>query len=386
MAKHKSTIEKRVKDISNRSIDTIGFQQTPNLLKLDKRVSSPPTYSTNIPNCKKAASPTNSPMPKSPNNLPQRTNSTRPKTAPVNSLNVDPKLANLILNDVLIDKPTVNWDDISGLEQVKATLRETVILPALKPELFTGLRTPPRGILLFGPPGTGKTLLAKALAFEAKCTFFSISASSLMSKFMGESEKLVRTLFQLAKELSPSIIFIDEIDSILKGRTDSEHEGSRRLKTEFLLQFDGVGSQSDTKRVLVMGATNRPQELDEAARRRFVKRVYIPLPDSETRLQLINKSLKGTLHSLTDAQINQLVDSTEGYSGSDLTALIKDAAMGPLRQLGDGGTFLNATVDSIPPITYADFDKSLKIIRKSVGPESLEEYSNWNNEFGSAGL
>ncbi|KAF9947892.1 hypothetical protein BGZ70_002449, partial [Mortierella alpina] len=181
--------------------------------------------------------------------------------------NIDNKLANMILNEVMIDGATVTWDDIAGLSFAKQALKEIVILPALRPELFTGLRAPAKGVLLFGPPGTGKTMLAKAVSQESKATFFSISASSLTSKYVGESEKLVRTLFAIAQELQPSVIFIDEVDSILTERSENEHEASRRLKTEFLLQFDGAGSNSDD-RVLVMGATNRPQELDEAARRR----------------------------------------------------------------------------------------------------------------------
>ncbi|KAF9353556.1 hypothetical protein BGX26_008683 [Mortierella sp. AD094] len=294
--------------------------------------------------------------------------------------NIDTKLANMILNEVLVDGATITWDDIAGLLFAKQALKEIVILPALRPELFTGLRAPAKGVLLFGPPGTGKTMLAKAVAQESKATFFSISASSLTSKFVGESEKLVRTLFAVARELQPSVIFIDEIDSILTERSENEHEASRRLKTEFLLQFDGAGSNSDD-RVLVMGATNRPQELDEAARRRFVKRIYIPLPEYDTRQALLTKLLSGQSYNISASEMQRLVQKTEGYSGSDLTALAKDAALGPLRSLGE--TLLDTPADQVRPIQYQDFEQALHTIRPSVSPQSLHAFEEWNREYGA---
>ena len=227
-----------------------------------------------------------------------------------------------ILDEVLSVKPNVTWDDVAGLDAAKLALHEIVVLPNLRPELFTGLRTPAKGVLLFGPPGTGKTMLAKAVAHESKATFFSISASSLTSKHFGEGEKLVKALFDVARQNTPSIVFIDEIDSILTQRSESEHEASRRLKTEFLLQFDGVGT-SNEDRILILAASNRPQELDEAALRRFVKRVYIPLPEGATRKALLVHLLKEHKHSLSENDIQRLVASTEGYSCSDLTALGK---------------------------------------------------------------
>lgn len=240
--------------------------------------------------------------------------------ARLRNVNVDTAMANRILNEVLLDKPGIEWDDIAGLEAAKQALKEIVILPFLRPDLFVGLRRPAQGVLLYGPPGTGKTLLARAVATQCNALFFSISASSLTSKFVGESEKLVRTLFTIARHLQPAIIFIDEIDSILAARSDNEHESSRRLKTEFLVQFDGMGSSQDD-RVLIIGATNRPTELDEAARRRFVKRIYIPLPDSATREQLLRHLLRSQNHNLSDSELRSIAALTDGFSGSDLTAL-----------------------------------------------------------------
>ncbi|CAM9966911.1 unnamed protein product, partial [Scytosiphon promiscuus] len=171
------------------------------------------------------------------------------------------ELEEKILEDMLDSSPGVTWDSIAGLEYAKQTLQETVILPNLRPDLFTGLRAPARGVLLYGPPGTGKTMLAKAVATESGYTFFNISASSLTSKYVGEGEKMVRTLFTVARDRQPAVVFIDEIDSVLSARGEGEHEASRRLKTEFLVQLDGVGGADGggDERLLVLAATNLPQ-------------------------------------------------------------------------------------------------------------------------------
>lgn len=213
----------------------------------------------------------------------------------------------------------------------KQALQEMVILPAVRPELFTGLRSPAKGLLLFGPPGNGKTLLARAIATECSATFFNISAATLTSKYVGDGEKLVRALFSVARKLQPSIIFIDEIDSLLSERNTGEHEASRRLKTEFLVEFDGLPSNLDSDKIVVLGATNRPQELDEAALRRFTKRVYVALPDQSTREHLIRKLLAKQGCQLPETAIANLAACTKGYSGSDLTALAKDASLEPIR-------------------------------------------------------
>ncbi|KAI4930468.1 uncharacterized protein J4E92_004300 [Alternaria infectoria] len=310
---------------------------------------------------------------------------------------VDKQAAQQILNEIVIQGDEVHWSDVSGLEVAKSALKETVVYPFLRPDLFMGLREPARGMLLFGPPGTGKTMLARAVATESKSTFFAISASSLTSKFLGESEKLVRALFQLAKMLAPSIIFVDEIDSLLSSRSGSgEHEASRRIKTEFLIQWSDLqkaaaGSavtdkdkeRGDATRVLVLAATNLPWAIDEAARRRFVRRQYIPLPEDWVRKQQVQTLLSHQKHELSDRDLDRLVKLTEGFSGSDITALAKDAAMGPLRSLGE--KLLSMTMDQIRPIQYQDFVASLQTIRPSVSKQGLKEFEDWATQFGERG-
>ncbi|XP_074920310.1 spastin isoform X4 [Chelonoidis abingdonii] len=294
--------------------------------------------------------------------------------------NVDSNLANLILNEIVDNGPAVKFDDIAGQELAKQALQEIVILPSLRPELFTGLRAPPRGLLLFGPPGNGKTMLAKAVAAESNATFFNISAASLTSKYVGEGEKLVRALFAVARELQPSIIFIDEVDSLLCERREGEHDASRRLKTEFLIEFDGVQSSGED-RILVMGATNRPQELDDAVLRRFTKRVYVSLPNEETRLILLKNLLSKQGSPLTQKELAQLARMTDGYSGSDLTALAKDAALGPIRELKPEQV-KNMSASEMRNIRLSDFTESLKKIKRSLSPQTLDAYIRWNKDFG----
>jgi len=286
-----------------------------------------------------------------------------------------------ILNEILDHAPGVRWEGIAGLELVKDTLQEIVIAPSLNPELFSGLRAPARGVLLFGPPGNGKTMIAKAVATECGATFFNISASSITSKWVGESEKQVRALFSVAKKLQPAVIFIDEIDSMLTSRSSGEHEGARRLKTEFLVQIDGAGSSGED-RILVLGATNRPRELDDAMLRRLVKRIYVPLPDRETRRVLVQNLLSGSHHEIAEGTMEELLGLTDGYSGSDLTALCKEAAMVPVRGLPPP-QLSSLKPEEVRPITMDDFKDARKMIRPSVSPETLKVFESWNNEYGT---
>ncbi|XP_070697206.1 fidgetin-like protein 1 [Pempheris klunzingeri] len=294
--------------------------------------------------------------------------------------NFEPKIIELIMSEIMDHGPPVAWDDIAGLEFAKTTIKEIVVWPMLRPDIFTGLRGPPKGILLFGPPGTGKTLIGKCIACQSGATFFSISASSLTSKWVGEGEKMVRALFAIARCHQPAVIFIDEIDSLLSQRTDGEHDSSRRIKTEFLVQLDGAATAAED-RILVVGATNRPQEIDEAARRRLAKRLYIPLPEATARLQIVTNLMAREKNQLREHELESVVTASEGFSGADMTQLCREAALGPIRsiQLSDIATI---TADEVRPILYCDFQEALRTVRPSVSSKDLELYEEWNKTFG----
>ncbi|XP_071769418.1 fidgetin-like protein 1 [Centroberyx gerrardi] len=294
--------------------------------------------------------------------------------------NFEPKIIELIMSEIMDHGPPVAWDDIAGLEFAKATIKEIVVWPMLRPDIFTGLRGPPKGILLFGPPGTGKTLIGKCIACQSGATFFSISASSLTSKWVGEGEKMVRALFAIARCHQPAVIFIDEIDSLLSQRTDGEHDSSRRIKTEFLVQLDGAATAAED-RILVVGATNRPQEIDEAARRRLAKRLYIPLPEAAARQQIVTNLMAQERNRLGEEELESVVAGTEGFSGADMTQLCREAALGPIRsiQLSDIATI---TPDQVRPILHSDFQDALRTVRPSVSSKDLELYEEWNKTFG----
>ena len=288
-------------------------------------------------------------------------------------------MVELIENEIMERELNITWDDIAGLDFAKKTINEIIIWPMLRPDIFKGIRAPPRGIMFFGPPGTGKTLLGKAIAAQSKSTFLSISASTITSKWVGEGEKMVRTMFAIAAINQPSVVFIDEIDSLLSSRNDSENEGSRRIKTEFLIQLDGANTfAGEEARILIIGATNRPDDLDEAVRRRLSKRLYIPLPNAPGRKQFLKRLVENEANrnpegesshlDLDEASIDELVELTKGHSGSDLKNLSMEAAMMPLRSIQD---ITNIDAAKIRATNLQDFKDALENVKATVVEKDL---------------
>uniref|UniRef100_A0A0D3FVH6 AAA+ ATPase domain-containing protein n=1 Tax=Oryza barthii TaxID=65489 RepID=A0A0D3FVH6_9ORYZ len=271
--------------------------------------------------------------------------------------NLEPRLIEHVSNEIMDKDPNVRWDDIAnscqpaiaGLEHAKKCVTEMVIWPLLRPDIFRGCRSPGRGLLLFGPPGTGKTMIGKAIAGEAKATFFYISASSLTSKWIGEGEKLVRALFGVACCRQPAVIFVDEIDSLLSQEQQTD------LKN-WMKQHGGD-----------------------------LQNVYIFPFLHQARAWIIRNLLeKDGLFKLSEEETNIVCKLTEGYSGSDMKNLVKDASMGPLRealQQGVGITKLNK--EDMRPVMLKDFETALQEVRPSVSSSELGTYEEWNRQFGS---
>ena len=282
-------------------------------------------------------------------------------------------LAQTLVASSLSRAASVEWTDIVGLDGAKSLLQEAVFLPLKYPHLFSGsVLQPWRSILLFGPPGTGKTMLAKALAGSTASHFLSVSPSSLLSKWRGDSEKLVMCLFALIQHNKPCVLFIDEIDAILPRESAGDvqdHESTRRMRAEFLTALDGVSS--DMSGVAIVAATNSPWNLSPALLRRFEKRIFIDSPDASSRKSLLGRLLP------TVNNFGTVIDKTEGWSGDDLRLLCKEAMMISVRKLvASGNTW------ETPSVTVHDIDCAQSKVRPACARNG--NYLKWFNEFGSS--
>lgn len=288
------------------------------------------------------------------------------------------ELSRAISDTIIAEKPDVKWSDVANLETAKQALREAIILPMMRPDLFEGARKPWRGILLFGPPGCGKTLIAKAVASEVKATFFNVSAATLVSKWLGESEKLVRELFVAARAKQPAIVFIDEVDSIATRREGDEVGGERRLKTQLMQEMEGVTSDRGDQ-IIVLGATNVPWELDPALRRRFERRVYINMPEEEAREEIFKIHTRG-VELGKDVDFKELAKLSEGYVGSDIAMVCREALMMPIRELDAAGALSDKNV-KVRPVNRQDFLEALRGVKPVVSPSELVKFKDWAEEF-----
>ncbi|WP_297071296.1 26S protease regulatory subunit [Thermococcus sp.] len=287
----------------------------------------------------------------------------------------------------LISKSRIRWDDIGGLENVKFLMMEVIVISALKKPAAI---QPWKGILLFGPPGTGKTLLASAAAGSLNATFFNVKASSVLSKYFGESGKIISALYRVAGEKAPSIVFLDEIDALTTRRSNDTSEATRRMLSTLLTELEGFHGRGNEKLILTLAATNTPWDLDEAVLSRFPKRIYVPLPDKEAVKAIVRIHTKGLnisgldLDAIAEGSVERL------YSGRDVRNLCQEAVWNMIREENRNLHELA----SLPfkelrerslrtrPLEMRDFEGAFKRIKSPLTRKDIERYEKWAEEFG----
>ncbi|KAF5302153.1 hypothetical protein FQR65_LT19123 [Abscondita terminalis] len=291
-------------------------------------------------------------------------------------------VAEIILKEVVPGTMGVTWKDCVGLRVCVDLLKEAVVYPLLRPELFTGLVTAWKGILLYGPPGTGKTLLSKAVACETKTMFFNVTSSGFVHKYRGDSEKMLRVLFEVARLHSPSTIFIDEIDALANCSSDIQHDASRRFKAELLIQLDGILRDDD--KIFVLATTNRPWDLDAALLRRFEKRILVDLPNEESRSEILRHYFSGSGYKFNDVEFDEMAKNCVDFSGSDIKNLCREACMAKLRQgIRKVENKLVRIEDlHLNPPCFEDVLVAVKKIRPVTNLRIQEKYLKWRDEFG----
>ncbi len=294
----------------------------------------------------------------------------------------DKHVADAVIDNLIVSvKPDITWEQIGGLPDVKRTIKEAIILPFIKekPPFIKSTRT----ILLYGPPGTGKTLLAKAASNTLSATFFEARISSLLSKYFGESSKLIYALFHKARKEEPSVVFMDELDSVATARGGGMNEATRRVLGEFLTQIEGFNTKKDEK-VLIIGATNKPWDLDEAIISRFQRKIYVPLPDEMARKAIFKIHLESAKSSV---DLGELARRSEGFSGRDISSVCQEAINHMVREMNTSLTDLTSKQVSnyrlrSRPLSESDFQAAFSKIKPATKMPELKKYGDWQKDFG----
>jgi len=304
--------------------------------------------------------------------------------AQIKDADMNPEIYEEVVSSLIVtEKPDTRWEDIGGLDEVKDVIKEAIVLPFIrnKPKFVKS----PRTVLLYGPPGTGKTMLAKASSNMLNATFFEAKASVLLSKYFGESSKLVSALFRKARKMQPSLLFIDELDALAVARTGNMNEASRRVLTEFMSEMEGFSTKKED-RMIIIAATNKPWDLDDAMVSRFQRKLFVPLPDIGARKSIINLNLKGA--GLSGISIDDIAQKTGFYSGRDIANVCEEAIIGMVREQNPQLHKITKESDiegcSIRTrgLTGKDFERALEKIKPSVSLDDIEKFKNWERSFG----
>ncbi|XP_043988341.1 fidgetin isoform X2 [Gambusia affinis] len=293
--------------------------------------------------------------------------------------NSDSNLVEMVNTEILQQGSPVDWTDIAGLDMAKSTIKEEILWPILRPDMFSGLSTLPRSLLLFGPQGTGKSLLARCMASQLGAAFLRLSGSALVTKWLGEGGKIIQASFLVARCRQPAVVLISDVDMLLSGQL-TEESPVNHLKAELLIQLDGILTSAEDH-VLVVCSTSKPEEIPETLRRYFTKRLLIPLPDGTARHQIISQLLSQHNYCLSDKEISLLVQRTEGFSGLDVVQLCQEAVVGSLHGI-PGADLPNIHPSQMRPVTYQDFENVFCKFQPSISQKELDVYTEWNKMFG----